>query len=279
MNHKSAAREPIFHPVITVTHNFSGFQGVVIHGLVNVRWTTGSHYSVRVTGDTETLQHTSAVIRSGALHLQIQSQKRPITLTMVTPRLSYFTYRGAGDIKANLRQSAPLNMDLRNAMETQITGSVNLAVLKIKNSGSVKITGIHSAHMLLTIKESPSVQLEGVVNVNDLNLDGIGRLNIYWLSTNSIKVRARGSMVVQLAGIAKRLDVELWDTAHFNGRFLRGYETFIKTHDKSQADIVTVRYQHTLARDTSNIYFYKLPEGVADFMDENGSVLDFRNNY
>ena len=73
-----------------------------------------------------------------------------------------------------------------------------------------------------------------------------------------------------------RLDVELWNTAHFNGRYLRAEHSFVKTHDRSLAEISVIRNQHTLASGKSNIYFYELPLTRADFMAFDGSVLDLR---
>jgi hypothetical protein len=37
-----------------------------------------------------------------------------------------------------------------------------------------------------------------------------------------------------------------------------------------------VEAQHALAKGSSNIYFYDLPDMKADFMAENGSILDLR---
>ena len=73
------------------------------------------------------------------------------------------------------------------------------------------------------------------------------------------------------------MEVELWNHADFNGRYLRASRAFVKTHDNSVAKISAVRRQHTLASDASDIYFYNLPEMRTDFMAYDGAVLDMRD--
>ncbi|MDP1614549.1 MAG: hypothetical protein Q8L68_01995, partial [Methylococcales bacterium] len=51
-------------------------------------------------------------------------------------------------------------------------------------------------------------------------------------------------------------------------------ESFVKTHDHAIAEVTTLKHQHSLASDASDIYFYKVPKTKADFMAFNGSVLD-----
>jgi hypothetical protein len=70
--------------------------------------------------------------------------------------------------------------------------------------------------------------------------------------------------------------VELWGVAQFKGRYLRAQRSFVKTHDKSVAEISTVNHQSNLATDASDIYYYNIPNTRADFMAYNGSVLDMR---
>ena len=87
---------------------------------------------------------------------------------------------------------------------------------------------------------------------------------------------AKKAAKIQLAGIVNRLEVELWGAARFKGRYLRAQRSFVKTHDKSVAEISAVNHQSTLATDASDIYYYNIPDTRADFMAFNGSVLNMR---
>ena len=80
-----------------------------------------------------------------------------------------------------------------------------------------------------------------------------------------------------MAGIVGTLDMELQGSARFNGRYLRGTDVFAKTYDHSVADICVTKTQHTLASNSSNIYFHNLPKMKADFMAFDGAVLDMRD--
>ena len=103
-----------------------------------------------------------------------------------------------------------------------------------------------------------------------------GRLSLYWVKSRELTIRARGKSFIQLAGVVDKLDVELWGQAHFGGRYLRAMRSFVKTHNQSVAEISAVKRQHTLASDTSDIHFYNIPTMKADFMANNGAVLDMR---
>jgi hypothetical protein len=151
-----------------------------------------------------------------------------------------------------------------------------LHVLDIKGSGLTQISGISSQNLQLHLQGTPKIQLVGMANLANLNVEGSPSISFYWVKTETLTIRAREGSRIQLAGAVNRLDVELWGHAHFKGRYLRAQRSFVKTHDHSVAEISVANHQSNLATDSSDIYYYNLPNTRADFMAFDGSVLDMR---
>ena len=154
---------------------------------------------------------------------------------------------------------------------------MNLNKLRCMGGGYTEIRGVSGQDLAIKLKGKPRVQLTGVADLASLDVDGDGVFSFYWLKSETLMVRARHGARIQLAGIANVLNVELWGKSQFNGRYIRATRTFVKTHDRALAELTTTRYQHTLALDASDIYFYKLSLYRMDNMAQNGSVLDMRD--
>jgi hypothetical protein len=103
------------------------------------------------------------------------------------------------------------------------------------------------------------------------------RVSDYTVANTATEPSVTVNIPVTTAGAVDVLDAELWDESRFNGRYLRGQRVFVKTHQRSVAEIAAVKRQHSLASDTSDIRFYNLSTMRADFMAFDGAVLDMRD--
>ncbi len=267
-------------PQVQDSNHMGTFSRVEVDGDINVTLYTGdSHPRVVLFGDAAEKSRVKIVVKNGLL--QIKKGKStvnpgPIRAEIHARYLTDFTFKGKGVITGKGIQSRLMDITIDNDGQTQLQGHMALRNLTIKGSGHTQIEGLQGRIVNIKLAGSPHVQLSGVVELTSLNLEGKGWFSLYWVKSNALKLWARDDVFVQLAGRVQNLDIELWNNAHFNGRYLRGISVFAKTHDCSTADISVVEKQHTLALDSSNIYFYNLPEMKADFMAYNGSVLDMR---
>ncbi|MCH9756344.1 MAG: DUF2807 domain-containing protein [Gammaproteobacteria bacterium] len=275
------------HPV-TQVRPVPAFTQVYIQGPFNVRLKTNKHQkpSLKLYGDNVDLTHIQTYVKQGVLYVSVGPKKGHIgkhrlrmgqvKLDINVPHLHGFVYRGEGDITAHNIHASPLNLWIMNSKQSTWDGSINLRRLVVSGSGTTKITGIHSEDLRVTLVGSPKVELKGKANLRRLNMDGKGELSFHWVKSTDLIVRLAGASRLMLAGTVNRLDGVFSGKSHFDGRYLRVKEAFVKTNDEAVSDIAVVDIQHTLARDKSDIYYYNLPLFRSDFMARNGAVLDMR---
>ena len=258
----------------------SAFTQVNVQGRMNINLHTGyKKPQVILTGDARDIAQVRAVVNGSTLYLSLGNgypRYGFVTADVRGQFLNTFTYSGAGTIRGNQLHTSYLELYLSNQGTTQLGGSIGLQKLDVVGEGLVQISGVTSHDLQIRLKGNPKVQLSGAVSLSKLNIDGNGWLSLYWIKSNNLIVKAKKATKIQLAGVVNRLEVELWGGAQFKGRYLRAQRSFVKTHDKSVAEISAVNHQSNLATDASDIYYYNLPNTRADFMAYNGSVLDMR---
>lgn len=265
------------------TKRFPAFTNIFIEGNINVNLINNScvPYQIKLQGNRSDLAQINTAVNKKILYISLGKgypHNGALVVTICTKHLNAFNYRGRGSvIGKNIYSKTLKELTLNNAGRTILSGNFAVRKLTIAGGGYAEINGISGPHLQLSIIDSNRVQLTGVININQLNLAKKARLTMYWIKSNALIIRAQERAFMQLAGVVGKLDVELCNFAHFNGRYLRSNTAFIKTHDRSIADIAVVSHQHTLATDTSDIYFYNLPGMRTDFMAYDGSVLDMRD--
>jgi hypothetical protein len=272
---------PLVVKKVTQSRPLPAFNHVAVKGRINVSLHTGyTRPQVILRGDPRDIAHAVTFVRNNTLLVNLSNDYPkfgPVTAEIRSHHLNSFTYEGVGTITGSRLNSSYLDLTITNPGRTSLAGNIYLRKLEVNGPGYVEINGVRAQNLQLSITGKARVKLAGNANISTINLDGDGALGLYWVKSNMLTIRAKGHSYIQLGGIANKLDVELWDNAHFNGRYLRAKRTFAKTHDRSVAEITALDRQHTLATDASDIYFYEIPEMKADFMAYNGSVLDMRD--
>lgn len=266
---------------LTKIYSGSNFSQVDIQGKYDVNLHTGyKKPEIIIRGTPTDLNNIQVELKGGSVVVRPLSKSplcAPVVIEVNARFLNAFSYSGRGLITGPRLSSELLDLKLNNTNRTVLGGHINLRKLEVRGPGYVEISGIYSSSILLKMLGQPHIKLVGVAPLSYLSAEGDGSLGLYWVRSDFLAIRLKGSSYVQLAGIVNKLDVELWGKAHFNGRYLRAMRTFAKTHDHSVAEITSIKRQHTLATDASDIFFYKIPEMKADFMGFNGAVLDMRD--
>jgi hypothetical protein len=258
----------------------SSFNQVEVQGNINVSLHTGYKKSqVILTGDPVDLAQVRTVVNNNTLYVSIGKgypDHGAVHVDIQTRVLNRFRFNGAGVITGTQLNTNYLDLYISNQETTTLGGSIGLHKLVAKGGGLIKISGVNGQNLQITMEDDPKIQMAGIINISALNVAGKGILTMYWVRSPILTISAEGSAKIYLAGVVGRLSVELWDFALFKGRYLRANRSFVKTHDKSVAEISAVNHQSNLASDASDIYYYNLPKTRADFMAYNGSVLDMR---
>ena len=281
----SCAHHPqIVQPILKGSvqeHFVSPFTRVEVEGQINVSLHTGYRYpEVILRGDPRDLEEVVVEGKNNKVVVKLMKdypRYGGVTAEIRANQLKSFSYTGKGTITATDLHSGQLELSIDNPGQTTLGGAIILRKLTASGGGTVQISGITSPHLQLRITGKTKVLLTGMINLPRVVLEDGATLNMYWVKSNLLSICLRGNSSVHLAGIVNKLDMELWGTSHFNGRYLRVKNAFVKTHDRAVADLVAIKHQHTLATDASDIYYYKVPDTEADFMAYAGSVLDMRD--
>ncbi|MDP3269225.1 MAG: DUF2807 domain-containing protein [Legionella sp.] len=256
------------------------FNQIDIKGRVNVSLHTGyKKPELVLTGDPRDLEQVKTVVTQSTLYINLGNgypQHGAVHAEIRGRFLNRFQYEGAGTVTGDRLHSSYLDLFLANEGTTRLGGSLGLHTLMVAGNGLTQISGITSRYLQVTLKGSPKLQLTGQVNLAKLHVDGDGWLSLYWIKSENLTIRAKNHSRIKLAGVVNRLDVELWGYAQFKGRYLRAQRSFVKTHDRSVAEISTLNHQSTMSTDASDIYYYNIPNTRADFMAYDGSVLNMR---
>jgi hypothetical protein len=255
------------------------FTQVDVKGRVNINLHTGyKQPQVLLTGDPRDLAQVSTLVEGTTLYLVVPKdypRYGAVNADIRLQNLSTLHYKGSGIIRGSKLHTRYLELYLDNQGITQLGGTIGLQILDI-TGGFTRISGINSYDLRIRLAGNPKVQLSGNVSLSKLDVKGGGWLSLYWIKSRNLTIKASEGAKIQLAGAVNRLEVELWDFAQFKGRYLRAQRSFVKTHNKSVAEISTVNHQSNLATDASDIYYYNIPNTRADFMGLQGSVLDMR---
>lgn len=265
---------------VTIERGVQPFNYLRVLGRMNVLLKTGcAHPQILLKGNARDVQQVFVLQKNQAVTVTLGSgypHFGPVSAIICTRYLNGFEYRGGGVVKAPQLRSAALDLTIDNAGPTEINGTIFLRTLKAYGSSNIVINGLTTQKLKVYTKGQPHIKLTGIIKLCDLDMLGDGYLSMYWVQSNYLTLRARGKSFMQLAGVANVLNAELWGNAKLNASFLRAKRVFVKTHDRSLAQITALERQHTKATDSSDIYFYKIPEMKTDFMAYNGAVLDMR---
>lgn len=279
--HAHKAKSPPPH-IVVKNPKLPDFNQVEIMGKVDVNLHTGYAKSgITLKGDPRDLEKLkiSVVDHKLIIHINLPNPSfAHIVVDVRTRYLNYFGYRGQGLIKGQHMHSGLLDLKINNKGRAVLGDDLMIRRLELKGPGYTEINGIRSPYLQLYLSGKAHLKLNGLVKLSTLDIQGGGGwLGLYWVKSDRLTIRARKGAFIQLAGIAKVLDLELWGDARFNGRYLRAYRTFVKTHDNSIAEITTLGFQHTLSTGSSDIRYYKMPKYISGFMALNGATLDLRD--
>lgn len=226
-----------------------------------------------------TVRNKTLFVTLGSVKPHVSKKKiqyGPIDIMIDMGTIHSFAYRGKGKVTGQI-QSNDMNIWIKNSRQTTFSGNINLHHLTVAGPGVTQIKDIKSDHLVIDLYGNPKVELEGVAALSALNIEGSPMFSFYWVNSPNLVIRApKGYGKIKLAGIVDRLDVDISGKSYLDATYIRARETFVKTRGHALAKIATTERQHTLAKDSSDIYFYNLPSDKTDFMGKNGAVLDMR---
>lgn len=256
---------------------------IKITGNMHVRLhTSNAKPRLILRGDRKDLIYLKRIMSKNSLDLSIDKMHPrfgSISIDITTKRIRSFSYKGSGLVEGHDLQASPLALAIDNSGKTSLSGNIVLSKVSIDGGGYTHLKVAGSNQLKLTLLGTSTLDLTGgALNLGCLDLRGPSRLNMRWIKAPHLKIFARNRAFLQLSGVTQNLEIELWDQAHFKGRYLRTKRVWVKTHQRSIAEISAERRQSSLALDASDIYYFILPDIQTNFMRHQGAVLDLRDH-
>ncbi len=260
----------------------SNSQNIQIRGRMNVKILAGlPDHDLRIIGAPNAVKHVRARFEGNNVEISTPLVlfgrfAKPLTVIIRTTQVYSLSFHGDGDLEGIDLNSPHLKLDLRNDGQVNLSAKrMGLNELVAKGPTQVVLRGVDSKHFTAQIAGDTQVVLRGEVVLQRLELKGNARFDAQWVHGSHVNVIAGGQAQAQLAGNVGTLEMTVRQQAGVNARYLRTQRNYIKTYNEATARIQTSNHQYALARDASNIYYFKTPFFKASMMAGWGSVLDF----
>lgn len=278
-----AAQSPFSTNSMNQPRQLAYFTHLVISGNIDVNIKTGLRQSqIIVTGDPQDLPHIQVKEENDTLIIWPDSGYPQCGIAHVEIYTQFLNNLVVKNYKGHLQalnlNTPYFNTNLDNDGSILLSGKIGLHRLVAGGKGTTQIHGINSQSVYIVMKDNPTIDLTGVANVKSIKTAGSGNVRLYWVDSDSLTIIENGKTYVDLAGIANKIYLELHDNARFNGRYLRAKDGYVKTFDRSIAEVQFLNAQSVLANEDSTISFYGKPPYKANFMGMNGAVLDMEDH-
>lgn len=257
------------------------FSKITMEGALDVALETGEKIpKVVLRGDPRDLAQVQTLVKGDTLYLAL-GQGYPhfgrVQAIVKTKSFDGLQTQGPGSLIGTDLKTGPLVLQLNSSGKIKLSGQIDLRQLTATGNTQLEIENIRTRDLRVKLSGHAKVTLHGVMHLKDLHLSEQAWLSLYWLDTTNLKLDLSDQAYLQIAGQAKLLDGQIWDKAQMNAQYLRVLDLYLKTHDASIAKISTLRREHVVAADRSDIYFYHLPTLRSNHMVGEGSVLDMRD--
>lgn len=257
------------------------FDQLYVRGKVTLTIHTGARRPwLTIHGDTRDLEQIKWSVKNDILRVRMEKsypKYGPVTVDVGAKQLKMFMYRGKGNVTGRRLYSKKLDVIIisKKPSVTVLEGRMNLRHVILRGSGKVLIKNSGTKQQMdVTIVGKTRVKLLGTTNLQELTMADYSSLILPSIKTKRIKVTMEDYARLQIKGSAQWANIDLSGYSRFYGRYLKLNEAFVKTHNYARAYIAISDKQHTLAMDSSDIYYYKVPTYNNNFMGKSGSVLN-----
>lgn len=232
-----------------------------------------TNYDVRLLGDKEAVNEVTMQVKKGVLYIKKPKTTGQAVVIVQVNQLRYLSFSKGGTLLAAGLFSNAIDISLQDIAQVDIRGQLNIHHLSVKNSGPVNIVGVNSKTLSANLHHTSKVTLAGVIGLQQLTYGGDGEIELFWIDSPQLQINGGHHAKATLAGVAGQVDVNLHDNAVLNARYLRAESVYVKTSNNALAMVRAAFSQNGLARDNSNIYYYRHPFFRADHMMDSGSIL------
>lgn len=199
----------------------------------------------------------------------------PIKAIMSSAKLRKLSYEGTGNISGKGLRTSRMDLQLYINGKVDLAGRLDIKRLAVTGKNKVKLSKVTSRDMSIKMNGDADVKIDGMVNLRKMRYQGSGKLAMYWVNTPDLVVEGQGSAKVYLAGVAHYLHATIGGSSELDARYLRVSKSYVKAKDHATVRLVPIKELNAFASDHGHIYYYKSPRFKAEYMAQNGSILNF----
>lgn len=236
-----------------------------------------------------------------------------VIVRVAVNQLNTLVQMGSGTIEGVGLQGGELNIVTLGRGNIYIGGSVNLRHVLHKGGGSINVFGAKSNCLEIITASGGCVNVSGDVmvksivhrgsaNINivgahspDLKVkaDGIGKIGLYGadihlhriitrdsvsfyafnVNSSCLNATAYGNSRIGLAGFVKKLFVDTYSTAQFQGRSLCAMDAYVRAYDWSHVNVSACKKIFVSATHTASVYYFGPSNILTQFASNNASVI------
>lgn len=272
-----------FHPENDfITKRWKGvpFNAIYLNGPMDATITTQGTESQASLNTTRKTFHERVGVRyvaGGGISIarsnSLWQENTPLKAHFNAPHLNKIYFNGIGNLTLH-NFSGPLCLTVGGKVNVHIDGTdIDLRSLEVTGRSNVTITGIKSCLLDVYSISCGQINLQGEAVLRSLELYGSGNFCLYWVDSPCLNIIANRRQRIFLAGVAQLLQVRLDGCARLNAKQLRAQYGFINTNNRACAEVWVKRSMATLATGCSNIYFYRDPCFLGQYMKPPGLSL------
>lgn len=207
----NASSEPSGNNRISQVRKVGTFSSVCLLGSINVVYTQGSQYSVKVVGKKDAVACVKTQVKSGKLSVFVEDDglKFPffgkgvdlngLVVYVQSPDIKEFSVTGSGDIDAR---------DLLKVDELKTS---------VSGSGEIKLQKVVAAKVKMSVTGSGSILANDVrANGTEVSVTGSGDVRCKYIASYDVFVSVTGSGDVELAGKARKFGKRVTGSGDIN---------------------------------------------------------------
>lgn len=206
-------------------------------------------------------------------NLIIQSNGSGTVLLDGHMNVSNITQYGTGTVTVIGAYSPHVCLSAASNGNINVSGRVGVDEIHHSGNGTINVIGLDTNSLTIQAQANGLTALAGYANLKSITAQDNARVYLYWVDSNGLSIVQRNNANVGLAGITTNLNLDVGNSAYFDGQFLRSCTAYAQTYGWAHANVRASQKMFAFAADNSSIYFFGPPSILLAQTSGSGSVI------
>lgn len=184
---------------------------------------------------------------------------------------------GSGTITVFGTQTPSLTIRAIGNGNVNVSGRVGVQSIVHYGNGNVNIIGADTNYLTINATGNGKTTVSGMANLKRVSAKNSSQVSVCSINTNETTVCAENNARVGLAGKAAVLNLDIRDSARFEGQYLHGGSVYAHTSDRGHANVTADQKLFVTSSNNSSVY-YLGSANVSRFVSGNAAVVAVLGN-